>query len=88
ITLRGSHTHELNVGTKIRYGSVVVGEITDITPNFSNDSFEFGARIYPQYADSVARSASQFYIAPVEVSLSGIRNLKSALNPQVTVIPG
>ncbi|WP_394244393.1 PqiB family protein [Vibrio astriarenae] len=88
ITLQGSHTHELNVGTKIKFGSVIVGEVTDITPNFQNDSFEFGARIYPQFASDIARGASQFYIAPVEVSLSGIRNLKSALNPQITVIPG
>ncbi|MDR9828667.1 MlaD family protein [Vibrio sp. FNV 38] len=88
ITLRGSHTHELAVGTQIQFGSVTVGEVTDITPDFSTDEFEFGARIYPQYIDHIARSSSQFYIAPVEVSLSGIRNLKNALSPKVTVIPG
>ncbi|MGL6314927.1 MlaD family protein [Vibrio sp. WXL103] len=88
ITLQGSQFHELSIGSKVHYGAVNVGEIIDVTPNFNDGTFTFGARIYSQYVDDIARSDSQFYIAPLEVSLAGVRNLRSALSPQVSVIPG
>ncbi|CAM2945539.1 PqiB family protein [Vibrio rarus] len=87
IQLNAKTNSAITQGTKIKYQGVDVGEITLVTPLFDQKSVQFMARIYPQYVDKIAVKGSQFWLTTPEISLSGIKNLASALVPTIEVSP-
>lgn len=46
------------------------------------------ARIYPQYVSKIAVKGTQFWLVNPEISLSGVKNLASAIIPIIEVKPG
>jgi paraquat-inducible protein B len=65
-----------------------VGEVTLLIPDFSNKQTEIKIRIYPEYADQIARTNSYFWLATPEIGLNGVTNLDSIISPYVNVDPG
>lgn len=86
LTLHGENT--LSPGTEIKYNGVQVGEVTVVTPDFKQENVIIKARILPEYAQTITKSGSYFWLAKAEVSLSGVRNLKNLINQSISVQPG
>ncbi|CAM3958405.1 MlaD family protein [Vibrio neonatus] len=87
IRLNATENSSITTGSKIKYQGVDVGEVTVVSPLFEKQGVEVLARIYPKYVDKVAVKGSTFWVVSPEVSLSGVKNLASALIPSIEVNP-
>ncbi|GAD81378.1 MlaD family protein [Vibrio ezurae] len=87
IHLNASSNSAITAGSKIKYQGVDVGEVTLVSPLFEQQGVEVLARIYPTYVDKIAVKGSTFWVTNPEVSLSGVKNLASALIPSIEVEP-
>lgn len=88
ITLIAKGSQGITQGTPIKYQGVEVGEITKVSPSFSDEEVTFSARIQPNYAPFIARSGSVFWVTKAKVGLDGISNLDSLLSRSIDVKPG
>ncbi|MEZ9233407.1 MlaD family protein [Vibrio amylolyticus] len=88
ITLLTNNENVVSKGTSLKYNGVEIGEVTLVTPNFSNQQVELKARILPEYSKEIARHGSYFWVAKAKIGLSGIDNIESILNPTIFVQPG
>ncbi|GAM70022.1 paraquat-inducible protein B [Vibrio sp. JCM 19236] len=87
ITLVANDSNGLKKGAAINFKGVKVGEITLVSPQFAQSKVEFKARIYPEYAKTIAREGAQFWLVTPEIGLTGIKNLSSAIAPAIEVMP-
>ncbi|OED93834.1 PqiB family protein [Vibrio breoganii] len=88
IRINASDNASVTKGTKIKYQGVDVGEVTLVSPLFEKAGVEMLARIYPQYVSKIAVKGTQFWLVNPEISLSGVKNLASAIIPIIEVKPG
>ncbi|MDO6542443.1 MlaD family protein [Photobacterium sanguinicancri] len=88
IQLTASDARALAVGTEIRYQGIAIGKITTITPNFDKGNVNISARLFPQFADVIARAGSYFWIVKPKLSLTETKNLDSLLSSYISVDPG
>lgn len=88
IQLTASDARALAVGTEIRYQGIAIGKITAITPNFDKGNVNISARLFPQFADVIARAGSYFWIVKPKLSLTETKNLDSLLSSYISVTPG
>ncbi len=79
ITLTASNADSLSIGTGIEYNGVKIGELTSLTPDFDSKSVVLEARIYPDFAQVVAKEGSYFWIDEPEIGLSAYATLKNIL---------
>ena len=75
-------------GTPIKYNGVQVGEVTLVFPDFTKERVEIKARILPEFASSIARTNSYFWVAKAEIGLGGVKNIDSLLSQTISVKPG
>ncbi|UUM29423.1 MlaD family protein [Vibrio japonicus] len=75
-------------GTPIKYNGITVGEVTLVYPNFSQEKMEIDAHILPEFAASIARTGSYFWIAKPEIGLGGVKNIGNLLSQSIYVTPG
>ncbi|MEZ9511331.1 MlaD family protein [Vibrio breoganii] len=88
IRINAADNASVTKGTKIKYQGVDVGEVTLVSPLFEKAGVEMLARIYPQYVSKIAVKGTQFWLVNPEISLSGVKNLASAIIPIIEVKPG
>ncbi|WP_070963387.1 PqiB family protein [Vibrio sonorensis] len=88
ILLTQSGETSISKGTPIQYNGVKVGEVTQVVPDFDNDSVKAFAHVAPEYADIITRAQSHFWLPQAEVSLKGVRNLKNLVSQSINVTPG
>ncbi|PMM03002.1 PqiB family protein [Vibrio breoganii] len=88
IRINAADNASVTEGTKIKYQGVDVGEVTLVSPLFEKAGVEMLARIYPQYVSKIAVKGTQFWLVNPEISLSGVKNLASAIIPIIEVKPG
>ncbi|HAS63945.1 MAG TPA: paraquat-inducible protein B [Vibrio sp.] len=88
VTLLAHGDNKVSVGTQIQYNSIKIGEIYAVTPNFDNNDVELKARILPEYAESIAREGSYFWLPQAKVGLSGVKNLENLLSQSINVEVG
>ncbi|GAM75604.1 paraquat-inducible protein B [Vibrio ishigakensis] len=87
ITLVADDSNGIKKGAAINFKGVKVGEITLVSPQFAQSEVEFKARIYPEYAKTIAREGAKFWLVTPEIGLTGIKNLSSAIAPTIEVMP-
>ncbi|EKO3990627.1 MCE family protein [Vibrio fluvialis] len=78
----------ITIGTPIKYNGVLVGEITDVLPDFSSPQVRFKARIQPTYAPYITKAGSVFWLAEAKVGLKGVSNLQNLISKAIEVKPG
>ncbi|MGF1694266.1 MlaD family protein [Vibrio lamellibrachiae] len=88
ITLLTNDKNVVTKGTSLKYNGVKIGEVTLVTPNFSNQQVELKARVLPEYSQHIARDGSYFWVSKAKIGLSGVENLESILSPSILVQPG
>jgi paraquat-inducible protein B len=88
IRFTSAQTFDIAIGTPINYQSIQVGEISSVTPNFTDKTIDFQARIKPEYADIIARQGTHFWVPKASFSLKGMSNIKSLLIQSIAVEPG
>ncbi|MEZ9833662.1 MlaD family protein [Vibrio breoganii] len=88
IRINASDNASVTKGTKIKYQGVDVGEVTLVSPLFEKAGVEMLARIYPQFVSKIAVKGTKLWLVSPEISLSGVKNLASAIIPSIEVKPG
>ncbi len=88
ITLITEQNQAIKTGMPIKYQGVEVGQVTLVSPNFSQGNVTVSARIFPQYSRYIMRADSQFWLVTPSVGLDGAKNLDSLLSPYLQVEPG
>ena len=88
ISLLTDGSSNITVGASINYNHVKVGEVVDVIPNFNHNDVELKARILPEYADSIARTGSHFWLPKAELGLNGVKNIDNILSQSISVSVG
>ncbi|WP_413284461.1 MlaD family protein [Vibrio sp. MA40-2] len=88
ISLLTSDTVTVKVGSAIKFQGVTVGEVLTLTPNFTNNTTNIRARIFPGYAAKLTLSGSYFWTVSPQISLDGVKNLDSIIASYINVQPG
>ncbi|MDO6705314.1 MlaD family protein [Photobacterium sp. 1_MG-2023] len=88
ISLTATHAKGISAGTNIQYQGVTVGKILTLTPDFKSGQIQIDARLFPQFAETLARENSHFWLVTPKVDLTGVQNLDSILSSYIEVIPG
>ncbi|MEF1220742.1 MlaD family protein, partial [Photobacterium damselae] len=79
VTLTAKDARSIATNTPIRYQGVNVGKVVEIVPDFKNESVIIKARLFPNYAQTLARSGSYFWLVQPKLSLTGTENIDSLL---------
>ncbi|MEH6531962.1 MAG: MlaD family protein [Photobacterium frigidiphilum] len=88
VTLTAPDARSVSKNADIRYQGVNVGKVVSIEPNFNAGNVQIKARLFPKYANILAKSDSYFWTVTPKLSLSGAKNLDSLLNSYIAVQPG
>ncbi|KDM91261.1 MlaD family protein [Photobacterium galatheae] len=88
ISLTASHAKGITAGTNIQYQGVVVGKVLALTPDFKTGQVTIDARLFPQFADSLTRDETHFWLVAPKIDLTGVKNLDSILHSYIEVEPG
>jgi paraquat-inducible protein B len=88
IHFSSDQTFDIAVGTPINYQTIQVGEISSVTPNFTDKKIHFQARIKPEYAEIIARKGTHFWVPKASFSLKGMSNIKNLVIQTISVEPG
>ncbi|RWX57252.1 MlaD family protein [Photobacterium chitinilyticum] len=88
ITLTADNAKAISINSDIRYQGVNVGKIIDTTPDFTAGNVKITARLFPRYAELLAKSNSYFWVVTPKISLTGAKNLDTLLSSYIAVAPG
>ncbi|MGF1758713.1 MlaD family protein [Photobacterium sagamiensis] len=88
VTLTASDARAISENTDIRYLGVNIGRVVTIEPDFNTGNVNIKARLFPKYAEVVAKSGSYFWAVKPKLSLTGSKNLDSLLSTYIAVAPG
>lgn len=88
IMLTVDQANGVKVGSAIRYQGVDVGEVIDMSPDFSQEKVRIQARVYPKYKRALARQGSYFWLTQPVLSLTKTENLDSLFGTYISVEPG
>ncbi|MGR5280867.1 MlaD family protein [Photobacterium damselae] len=88
VTLTAKDARSIATNTPIRYQGVNVGKVVEIVPDFKNESVIIKVRLFPNYAQTLAKSGSYFWLVQPKLSLTGTENLDSLLSSYIAVEPG
>ncbi|CAG20330.1 PqiB family protein [Photobacterium profundum] len=88
VTLTAPNARSVSKNSDIRYQGVNVGKVVSIEPNFNAGNVQIKARLFPKYANILAKSDSYFWTVTPKLSLTGAKNLDSLLNSYIAVQPG
>ncbi|MBV1841366.1 PqiB family protein [Photobacterium ganghwense] len=88
ITLTADDARNITTNTDIRYQGVNVGKVIETHPDFNTGKVLINARLFPQYAKTLAKKDSYFWVVTPKISLSGTKNLDSLLSNYISVAPG
>ncbi|GAB6262355.1 PqiB family protein [Photobacterium sp. R1] len=88
ISLTASHAKGISAGTNIQFQGVVVGKVLTLTPDFKTGLVTIDARLFPQFADSLTRTETHFWLVAPKIDLTGVKNLDSILRSYIEVEPG
>lgn len=75
-------------GMAIQYQGIKVGEVILTIPNFKQQRVEITARLFPEYAHTIAKQDSYFWLVHPEIGLNGVKNLSAFIAPYIAVEPG
>ncbi|MGF1703407.1 MlaD family protein [Photobacterium makurazakiensis] len=88
ISFKANNAKAISIGADIRYQGVNVGKVVNTTPNFETSDVIIQARLFPEYADALAKSDSYFWVVSPKISLSGAKDLDTILGSYIAVTPG
>ena len=88
ITLVAKGENHISKGTSVKYNGIKVGEAVSVTPDFKHETMTIKLRLLPEYADTLAKEDSYFWIAQPTLGLSGVKNLQNFWAPAINVKPG
>lgn len=88
ITILFEQAYDLQIGSKLRFKGLVIGEIKELTLTKEN-KVQALAELQPQFAGDIARKGSRFWIIRSKLSLSGAKNLSTLVTGvYLNVLPG
>jgi len=88
ITMTTDNAKALSTNSDIRYQGVNVGKVIETIPDFKAGNVKVKARLFPKYAELLAKSNSYFWVVTPQISLTGARNLDTLLSSYIAVTPG
>ncbi|MGR5149707.1 MlaD family protein [Photobacterium alginatilyticum] len=88
ITMTADNAKAISVNSDIRYQGVNVGKVIETTPDFTAGNVKITARLFPKYAELLAKSNSYFWVVTPKISLTGAKNLDTLLSSYIAVAPG
>ncbi len=88
ITLTTTPDQVVTRGMPIKYQGVKVGEVSAVTPNFSQDHAVVSARILPEFVEHLAREGSHFWLPSPQIGLDGVKHIESIVSKAILVEPG
>ncbi|MGI9519309.1 MAG: MlaD family protein [Pirellulaceae bacterium] len=88
ITIHFSDGFGISTGDLVKHLGIVIGEVTAVGLDPALDGVTVHVRL-ADFAESVARAGSQFWIERPEIGLSEIRGLETLIaGPYIDVVPG
>ncbi len=88
ITIQFSDGFGISTGAVVKHLGIVIGEVTAVKLDPALDGVTVHVRL-ADFAESVARAGSQFWIERPEIGLSEIRGLETLIQgPYIDVVPG
>ncbi|MCL9783121.1 MlaD family protein [Vibrio sp. S4M6] len=88
ITLTTQSPVKLKPGANVKYQGTIIGKVTDVRPNFKNNTTTVTVTIYSRYFPHIAKKSSYFWLAKTKISPSGIENIENILGTDIYVTPG
>ncbi|MCQ1060441.1 MlaD family protein [Photobacterium sp. ZSDE20] len=88
VTMIAADAKTIKVHTDIRYQGVNVGKVIETEPDFNTGNVIVKARLFPKYAELLAKADSQFWIVSPKISITGAKNLDTLLSSYIAVTPG
>lgn len=89
ITLKSPNSHGITAGTTLLYQGVVVGKVSDVTPDFTQHNVAISAYILPEYQGKIAKVDSYFWYGNNKASLvDTVKDIKNLIQPAIQVHPG
>ncbi len=89
ITLKSPESHGISQGTSLMYQGVVVGKVSNVTPDFTKHNVTISAYILPEYQGKIAISNSYFWYGNNKASLvDTVKDIKNLIQPTIQVHPG
>ncbi|MGF1687863.1 MlaD family protein [Photobacterium japonica] len=88
ISMVAKDAKSIAVNTDIRYQGVNVGKVVETTPDFTQGNVMVKARLFPKYADLLAKSDSYFWVVTPKISLTGAKDLDTLISSYIAVTPG
>ncbi|MCW8330921.1 MlaD family protein [Photobacterium sp. SDRW27] len=88
ITMTADNAKAISTNSDIRYQGVNVGKVIETIPDFNAGNIKVKARLFPKYAELLAKSNSYFWVVTPQISISGAKNLDTLLSSYIAVTPG
>ncbi|PSU34634.1 MlaD family protein [Photobacterium lutimaris] len=88
VTMIAEDAKTIKVTTPIRYQGVSVGKVIETEPDFDTGKVIVKARLFPKYAEILAKTDSHFWIVTPQISITGAKDLDTLLSSYIAVTPG